>query len=217
VQPAPARVLFIGNSLTRANDLPLVVEALAAAAGRPIEVQARVGDGLSLDDHWTRGAREAIAAGGWTWVVLQQGPSALPASRHELRAAAKRYAPPVREAGARLAFYAVWPSEPRRGDLDRAAESYRLAARDVDARLLAVGDAWRAAWQTDRRLPLYGPDRFHPSREGTYLAALVITAGLLEIAPADLPCEVSLRGGTRLGVSPDHCAVMRRAAAAALP
>ena len=40
--------------------------------------------------------------------------------------------------------------------------------------LLPAGDAWRAAWAADARLPLYGPDGFHPSPMGTYLAALVI-------------------------------------------
>src|SRR6266850_4072585 len=74
------RVLFIGNSLTTANDLPGVVAALfVAAGGDPIECRTVAFPGYSLEDNWNRGdARRAIAEGGWSTVVLQQGPSALP-------------------------------------------------------------------------------------------------------------------------------------------
>ena len=37
-----------------------------------------------------------------------------------------------------------------------------------------VSEAWQIAWRRDARLPLYGPDGFHPSPAGTYLAALVM-------------------------------------------
>jgi hypothetical protein len=30
------------------------------------------------------------------------------------------------------------------------------------------------AWEQDSTLPLYGPDEFHPSTMGTYLAAMVV-------------------------------------------
>src|SRR5687767_8004255 len=77
------RVLFIGNSLTGSNDLPAMLEALAAASGPPaIRVAAVTRDGFSLEDHWNESdARARIAGARWDWVVLQQGPSALPASR----------------------------------------------------------------------------------------------------------------------------------------
>ena len=37
-----------------------------------------------------------------------------------------------------------------------------------------AGEAWRTAWASDPQLPLYGPDGYHPSELGTYLAALVV-------------------------------------------
>src|SRR5215471_13990765 len=76
---APRRVLFIGNSLTRANNLPGMVAAMSAAVGQPLECERVTFEGYSLEDHWNQGsARQAIARGGWSIVVLQQGPSALP-------------------------------------------------------------------------------------------------------------------------------------------
>jgi hypothetical protein len=57
----PRRVLFIGNSLTLANGLGAMVEALARAAGDPpIEARSVAIAGYSLEDHWHSGdARRA--------------------------------------------------------------------------------------------------------------------------------------------------------------
>ncbi len=70
-------MLFIGNSLTAANRLGPMIEALARASGGPsIETRTVAYGGYSLEDHWTGGdARRTLAEGGWSTVVLQQGPS----------------------------------------------------------------------------------------------------------------------------------------------
>jgi hypothetical protein len=62
--------------------------------------------------------------------------------------------------------------------------SYRIAAKDAHARLFPAGDAWHRGWQCNTRLGLYGKDGFHPSRMGTYLAALV-AYGRLFRSPVD--------------------------------
>ncbi len=81
-QPAvPTRILFIGNSLTYSNDLPAMVCAMARAASRNAVCESVTKPDYSLEDHWQeRDARRAVARG-WDFVVLQQGPSALPESR----------------------------------------------------------------------------------------------------------------------------------------
>lgn len=186
----PTRVLFIGNSLTAANDLPGRVRELAHAAGEAWETSAIAYPNYSLEDHWQRGeASRAIARGGWTFVVLQQGPSALPESRASLVEYTRRFDSQIRGAGARTALYMVWPAESRRGDFPGVSQSYSAAAAAVGARLLPVGDAWLAAWRDDARLPLYGDDRFHPSQLATALAAVVIHAGLGGKASTQLPPE----------------------------
>jgi hypothetical protein len=184
--PAGApRVLFIGNSLTAVNDLPQMVAALARAAGQPLAVEAIVVPGFSLEDHWNQGtARTAIVRGGWRFVVLQQGPSSLSDSRVNLVEWAGRFGQQIRGVGARPALYSVWPESVRSSVFDDVMQSYLAAATSVDGLFLPAGEAWRAAWRRAPSLQLYGPDGFHPSPQGTYLAALVITARLLE-RPAD--------------------------------
>lgn len=186
---SPLRILFIGNSLTAANNLPGIVEALGRArGGATVETAAVTASNFSLEDHWNQGqARAAIARGRWAVVVLQQGPSALPESRVLLRDYAKRFAAEARKTGARTALYMVWPSQARARDFDDVSTSYTLAARDVDGLLLPAGDAWREAWRLDPSLALYGSDGFHPSGLGSYLAALAVWRGLSRESVVGLP------------------------------
>ncbi|MDP2360506.1 MAG: hypothetical protein Q8O14_07120 [bacterium] len=53
-------VLFIGNSHTYVNDLPALVEGLAAAAGRPLATGRSLIGGYTLDQHATNPTTRAL-------------------------------------------------------------------------------------------------------------------------------------------------------------
>ncbi len=183
---AALNLLFIGNSLTAANDLPRMLEAMGKASGIAIHCTVVAKPNFSLEDHWADGeARTRIARGGWSHVILQQGPSALPESRVLLNEYARRFDGPIRAVKARPAIFMVWPSAARSGDFDGVRASYEGAAALTGGVLLAAGEAWRAAWRRDPGLALYGPDGFHPSRLGSYLAALTIFHALTGRLPPD--------------------------------
>jgi hypothetical protein len=191
------RLLFIGNSLTSVNDLPGMITALSKAAGdaHPIETEAVAYPNYALEDHWAQGdAARAIARGGWSLVVLQQGPSSLAASRADLIDYTRRFAPLIRDVGARPALYGVWPEAARLYAFDACIESYRAAADSVEGALFPVALAWQTAWGLDATLPLYGSDQFHPSTLGTYLAALVVYAVVRERSPVGLPSTLVVGG-----------------------
>ena len=173
-QPAPAtRILFIGNSLTYANDLPGRVCALARAAGARPTCESVAKPDYSLEDHWNdRDARRAIARG-WDFVVLQQGPSALPESRVLLVEFAKRFDAEIRKAGARTALYMVWPSRARRADFDRVSESYAIAAAAIGGLLLPVGEHGGRHGRSILADALTALTASTRPRSGTYLASLV--------------------------------------------
>jgi hypothetical protein len=197
------RVLFVGNSLTEANSLPAMVAQLV-----PVDVEARVVGGYALEDHWrTTDITEVIARGRYDVVVLQQGPSSLPESRANLVEWSKTFAEAIRAAGGRPAFYTVWPESWRRSAFDAVIYSYRAAAREVNGLLLPAGAAWKSVLRTNPKLALYGRDGFHPTRAGTYLAALTVAGGLTGRSPVGMP---------RLGFSARLAGVLQRAAAAAL-
>lgn len=141
-QPPDARalrILFIGNSLTYTGDIPGRLAKLASAMGRKATVEAVAFPDLSLEDHWRDGRALAAIRKGWDVVVLQQGPSSQPDSRAQLVDYSKRFAKPIREAGARPALYMVWPSVERMRDFPGAIGAYREAATAVDGILLPVG------------------------------------------------------------------------------
>ena len=212
----PMRVLFVGNSLTDTNDLPAVVATLARGLGTEIEYETIAPGGMSLEDHWNAGRVPAeLASGKWDAVVMQQGPSALPESQLNLREWAERLAALAREHGTRPALLTVWPEGYRVNVLGDVIASYANAAKAAGAELYPAGVAWQAAWSHTPTLPLYGPDGFHPSPLGTYLAALVVTAGLTGREPPVAAFSVN-RPGFRLTVSPTRARLLRDAAVDAL-
>ena len=88
-----------------------MVETLSRqGGGTPITSASVVSGGFSLEDHWNQGtAQRRIAEGGWSVVVLQQGPSSLPESQVALREWTVRFDTVIRASGARTALYMVWP------------------------------------------------------------------------------------------------------------
>ncbi len=211
-------ILFIGNSLTYWNDLPLIVQAIFDTAGTTrYDVGMVAFPDVSLEDHWADGsARRQIERGGWQVVVLQQGPSSLPESRILLRDYVARFSERIKSVGARPALYSVWPSQSRQADFDRAVESYALAASDVGGLLFPVASAWRAAWRRDSTVALYSPDGLHPSAAGSYLAALVMYGVLAGKPAVGLPAQLRLRDGRLFTLSATLAALLQASAEEAI-
>jgi hypothetical protein len=209
-------VLFVGNSFTYVNDLPRIVSAMsrADAGGSKVDCRMVAFPGYSLEDHWKRGdAQRAIGEQPWDFVILQQGPSASEDGRRLLVEYAGRFAPLIRKAGARVAFYMPWPSADRKQDFPGVSASYRQAARVTQGVVLAAGEAWDKAFRRDPGLQLYGPDNLHPTNEGSYLAALVVYAGLTGRPIADMPATLPLGAEGKLEIPEKDVAVLRQAAA----
>jgi hypothetical protein len=186
----PARVLFVGNSLTYVNGLPAMIEAVAAQAGLKGRVTCRAIalPDFGLEEHWNDGrALRLLQDDHWTLVVLQQGPTSLPASEAILRNYTKQFAFEAKAHGAKVALFSVWPPLSRFAAFDAVTASYAHAAAEVGGMLVPVGEGWRAAWRRDPSLTLYGPDGFHPSPLGTYVAALMFFERITGRSPVGLP------------------------------
>jgi hypothetical protein len=186
---APPRILFVGNSLTYVNDLPAMVKAVAAQAGTAVpETEMVAFPDFALEDHWAEGtARRRLTQARWDFVVLQQGPSSLPENRANLAEWSERFAPLIREAGARPILYMVWPSRQRARDFPGVRAAYLGAAARVGGLFAPAGEAWRLALEEDPAAPLYDGDGFHPAPAGTYLAAMVVLARISPLDPLSLP------------------------------
>lgn len=214
LEPTPVyRVLFIGNSLTYVNDLPATVAQLASSVRETVEVAAVARPNFALIDHanGNSNAVEVIQSGEWDYVVLQQGPSSLDLSRDTLILATRLLDPSIRAAGGRSALLMVWPESTRFEFFDDVRGSYQLAAQEVDGLFLPAGEAWLGAWKLDPQLQLYGPDGYHPSELGTYLAALVVYEGITGHDARTLPAAAIVAGRT-LGAPPSRVRLLQRAA-----
>jgi hypothetical protein len=210
-------VLFIGNSLTYYNDLPVMVQGLADAAGGDSLIIGMVaGPDMALVDHWNKGdAQKTIAGRHWDYVVLQQGPSSTAINRDSLRTLTALFASVIADAGGKPVLFSAWPATDRRQDFARAAESYRLAAEDVGGLYAPVANAWLEAWTRDPALELYA-DGLHGNTAGSYLAALVIYARLFGKSPVGLPARIPMRNGNALTVPASVNALLQEAAWAAV-
>ena len=104
------RILFVGNSLTYANDMPAMVAEIGRADGRPLGIASATAANSALVDHLTQGSATArIAQGGWAAVVLQQGPTPAGVCRDTLVLATIALDIRIRAAGARTATLMTWP------------------------------------------------------------------------------------------------------------
>ena len=193
------------------------MQALADSAGEKIAVETVAEPDFALVDHIATGmAQREISKGGWAFVVLQQGPSSVEVNRDTLRLAVKTLAPAIAAAGGKPALFSAWPTVARMADYPRAIESYRIAAADVNGVFLPIAGAWLKAWEKDPNLALYASDGLHASVLGSYLAAVVIYARLLNRPATGLPSTLRLRSGALITIDAAVGKKLQEAAAAAL-
>jgi len=199
-------VLFIGNSHTYVNDLPAMVESLAAAGGRTIETDQSVVGGYSLREHLVYDETlRKIALGGWNWVVLQEQ-SQIPSIAYwrdsAMYPASRSLDSLIRQAGGRTMFYMTWGwknggvqtyqgySSPDFRDYFEMQESVTVAygriADELGAPMAPVGWAWYRARRMDSLIDLWQADSCHATVKGTYLGACVFYARLFEADPTGL-------------------------------
>jgi hypothetical protein len=207
--PGPsARVLFVGNSYTFSNDLPGMVRELAADGGSDLDIEVRAPGGWWWRDHAASSDTvDLIAEGDFDYVVLQEQSMVTALrdmARRESRPAAVELALAATRSGARVVMFMTWghrdgSSEVGHSDYSSMqvaiANTYADIGAAVAGEVAPVGMAWWISRSERPDITLYQADGSHPSREGTYLAAAVITATLLDLDPAEFEDPLGLDEG----------------------
>lgn len=208
------RVLFIGNSLTYANNLPEIIANLARSRKQKFSYKMIAYPNFSLEDHWNKGeVQKALAKEKWDFVVMQQGPSASQEGKEVLLEYAKKFAPEIAKAGAKPALYMVWSSAERIRDFGGVQANYLLAATEVNGLFFPAGEAWLETWKRDPKIELYSADRFHPSLLGSYLAALVIYQQLYKESPLGLTRKIRFSVEEGFEIPEKQAQILQEAAA----
>ena len=186
-QAVPARILFIGNSLTFWNGgLWTHLEQMAGRDTPAVAITTgrSVFPGAFFKSLWERREpRDAIRTRRYDVVVLQED---LPETKvAEFRDHARRFVAEVRQSGARPVLLMAW-AYPRLGWITMAqiAEAHREAAAELKVDVAPAGLAWQRAMELRPSLNLYAPDREHPSIAGTYLTTAVLYATLFGKDPS---------------------------------
>jgi hypothetical protein len=162
--------------------------------------------GVTLEYHYTNGARELIRAGDWDVVVLQEYLPGIPTHNAEpFLEYATLLDEEIRAAGARTVLYMTWPQGRFDwADLDDFIEAYRWVSAELDVPVAPVGVAMERARAERPDLALIDEDDVHASWQGAYLAAATIYATLFQKSPEGLPYT--------FGVSADDAAFLQRVA-----
>ncbi|MTI23271.1 SGNH/GDSL hydrolase family protein [Fulvivirga sp. RKSG066] len=172
---ATKRLLFIGNSLTYTNNLPQLLEAQAKNKGFAFTTQTIAKPNYALIDHWQEGEIQKVISEGKTdFVIVQQGPSSQPYGRKLLIEYVKKLKKLCEQHNAQLVVFMVWPSQSYYHTFPGVIESHELAADKAKSLLAPVGKVWKSYFDSTNQYNYYGADGFHPSLEGSEVAAGVI-------------------------------------------
>ena len=164
-------ILFIGNSNTYYNDMPIMVQRRAEECGYDCRVTMIAHGGWFLAQHAEEpDVRFNILYGGYDYVVLQEhahpfGPV------EKFRDAAVRLNKWIREAGSKPVLYDTWAmkSEPEKQEEMNAA--HRAVACEIGALLAGVGVNWWSYQKSWPELEMYDKDGAHASAAGSDFAA----------------------------------------------
>ncbi len=193
------RVLFLGNSYTSVNDLPVTFANLAWSGGHRVETAMQAPGGWGLSDHaLSQDTPPELASKLWDIVVLQeqsQIPSVESFRQSQMYPAARDLVGMIRAANAKPIFFVTWARQggwPEYRMPDYASmqssidDGYTFIARELQAALAPVGLAWMARLTESLDPDLWQDDGSHPSIAGTYLAACVFYARIFGQSPVGL-------------------------------
>jgi hypothetical protein len=201
------RVLFVGNSYTTVNDLPVMFAKLSRSGGHRVETGIAAVDGWSLADHAGSSATaRALTLARWNTVVLQeqsQIPSVSRLRQDQMYPAARKLIAMVRTAGAEPLLFLTWARRDgwrENGLVDYTSmqsaidDGYLGLAAEQLAGVAPVGYAWQTLLAQEATPGLWQSDGSHPTAKGTYLAACVFYAAIFHQSPQGLTYHGGLNG-----------------------
>ncbi len=194
------RILFIGNSLTSANNLPAMIAAIADSQGVELIYDTHTPGGAKLRNHASNKiVLRKLRKQSWDFVVLQEQSQSPGFGDRQLSRDVFPHATRLVEESKKanpdtsVIFYMTMAhrnGDPQNqnvspdlltyeGTQRRINRTYLKMARDNRALVAPVGEAWGEVREEQPEIALYA-DNTHPNPTGTYLAACVFFATLFQ-------------------------------------
>lgn len=185
-------VLFLGNSYTEVNNLPLLVKQMAASNEDELSFDSYTPGGYRFINHASDPTTlSKINSATWDYVVLQAQSQETSLSQAQMEAEVFPYATSLSNTirnnydCSQPLFYMTWGR--KNGDASNCAfrpwvctyeqmddvirASYLFMAEDNEAELAPAGAVWRFIRENYPDIELYSADQSHPSLAGSYAAA----------------------------------------------
>ena len=194
-------VLFIGNSYTSVNNLPLLVKNLSTSAGKTLNIDSNMPGGYLMSSHLNDATTfSKISQGNWDYVILQEQ-SQIPTIDYyryndmypamtDLKSVIEQYNP-----CAKIITYMTWgrrfggqqcdPSGTNCSPVftnfnhmqDSLTSAYLEISEQLNIQCAPVGVTWQNILN-DTTLVLHSGDNSHPNIDGSYVAALSIFSSI---------------------------------------
>lgn len=207
------KVLFIGNSYTGYNNLPTMVENVAASAGHSFSNSSLTPGGATLYQHSQNASTyNQISSKSWDYVVIQAQSQEPSFPNNQVATQTLPYADQLVDSirsivpCAQPTFFRTWGRE--NGDqwncpyfpplctyegMDSLLHlRYRMMADTNDAYLSPVGSVWKHIRDTDSTIALYTSDGSHPSLAGSYVAACTFFTVFTRSNPLNITFDANL-------------------------
>ncbi|MES2680442.1 MAG: DUF4886 domain-containing protein [Bacteroidota bacterium] len=186
--------LFLGNSYTYVNNLPLLIYSIALANGDTLVYDGNLIGGYTFNNHFVNTTSiSKINAFQWDFVVLQaqsQEPAFPPSQVNgQTLPYALKLDSVVKQNNScsNAVFYETWgrkngdaqncafypPLCTYAGMQNRLRQSYKKFADTTGGIMAPAGEAFKRSIFLDPSLELYDADQSHPSMNGSYLVACV--------------------------------------------
>ena len=190
-QQKELKVLFVGNSYTYGYNLPHIVSIISEETSTKLITRKSTIGGASLKEHWN-GSRELqtrsmIAEGDFDVVVLQNFSMAAMNEPDTSLKYIRLFSDYIRSHGAEPYLFNTWAREKVPQFQDEIDAMYEQAARDYDATLVPVGQAWELAMDLRPSVDLFTSDGSHPNELGCMLTASVFVRVICGELPDQVP------------------------------
>lgn len=196
-------ILFIGNSHTYFNDLPAMVTEMAHAAGVPVATRRVVKGGWKLHQHADPECEthasllRAREMKKWDYIVLQENASLVVSEEETFLASVLKMRDLLEDHCKAFALYQTHPYHKGSNKLhgtglsydemyQKLHDAYVKAASMIGAKRVPSGDGFYAMTKKHGRMEMVQHDGVHATAAGTYMAACMQCAVLLNLDPLKL-------------------------------
>lgn len=190
-------VLFIGNSYTYVNDLPVLTRQLAESLGKELTVGSKTNGGYTFQNHWTDPQTYvAMHQQNWNVVVLQAQSQEPSFPIQQVATNTLPYAHNLSDSVfsihpcAEVMYFMTWGREngdPQWDSINtfdrmnqRLYNAYMNFAEETGGMVSPVGATWKYVRDNFPAIQLYSGDGSHPSAAGSYLAACTFYTSLFQ-------------------------------------